>query len=59
MKRDVRVDDQRCPKNHRCPAINACPQDAISQDRSGTPIIDKEKCTNCGICIILNRHRIL
>ncbi len=51
MKREITVVDQRCPKNHRCPAIFACPKGAITQANDGTPMIDKEKCTNCGICL--------
>ena len=31
--------------------INACNFDAISLDKSGMRVIDKEKCTGCGACV--------
>lgn len=41
-----------CPQNHRCPLIKVCPVNAISQDGIGLPLIDQEKCTECGLCKI-------
>lgn len=51
MKKNIQVISERCPQNHLCPAIKACPQGAISQDSSLAPHIDKLKCTDCGICL--------
>ena len=45
------IDAKRCPQNHRCPMIPYCPVGAISQDRSGLPVIDAEKCIECGKCV--------
>lgn len=47
---EITVDKRRCPQNHRCPAINVCPVDAISQDGYGLPIIDQDKCIECMKC---------
>lgn len=49
----VIVDKQRCPQNHRCPAIKVCPVGAILQDGYNAPIIDVEKCIVCEKCVIL------
>lgn len=46
------VDAERCPQNHRCPAIAVCPQKAISQKTMfSLPVIDDDKCIVCGKCI--------
>jgi len=39
-----------CPQNHRCPIIQVCPVGAISQNGYGLPVIDEEKCIECGKC---------
>jgi len=39
-----------CPQNHRCPIIQVCPVNAISQNGYGLPLIDEEKCIECGKC---------
>ncbi len=44
------IDPHRCPANHRCPLINVCPMEAISQNPSGLPVIDEEKCAECLDC---------
>ena len=46
----VRVVQLRCPQNHRCPAIRACPFGALSQDGYTAPAVDPDKCTDCGRC---------
>ncbi len=51
MKNDITVVEQRCPANHSCPAVWACPKGAINQNGHSAPSIDKEKCTSCGICL--------
>lgn len=45
------ITPSKCPQNHRCPLLRICPVDAISQDGNGLPIIDNEKCIECGECI--------
>jgi len=44
------VNPNYCPQNHRCPLMNLCPAGAISQNGYGLPVIDREKCTECGKC---------
>ena len=48
----VRIVTSRCPQNHRCPALRSCPVEAISQDRYSAPVIDEEKCIDCGRCVM-------
>ncbi|MDD2961552.1 MAG: 4Fe-4S binding protein [Muribaculaceae bacterium] len=44
------VDKDRCPQSHRCPMISQCPVGAISQQGLGLPVIDADKCIECGKC---------
>lgn len=44
------VKKQRCPQNHRCPSVSACPVGALSQKGHAAPVIDYKKCTSCGKC---------
>jgi len=46
----IQVREEYCPQNHPCPVVSRCPVGAISQQGYGAPIIDQEKCTDCGIC---------
>jgi ferredoxin len=45
------VDRNKCPHDHRCPLMDICPEEAISQGDDGYPIIDYTLCIECGICI--------
>lgn len=45
------IDAWLCPQNHRCPLLDVCPWEAISQQGYGLPAIDPEKCIECGKCI--------
>jgi Fe-S-cluster-containing hydrogenase component 2 len=47
----LKISASRCPQNHRCPIVNVCPVGAISQNGYGLPVIDEEKCIDCGKCI--------
>ncbi len=47
----IEVSNARCPQNHKCPAINACPVDAIIQDGYGLPQVNEDKCIMCKKCI--------
>ena len=47
----VKVETRRCPQNHRCPAIKACPVDALKQKGVEAPTVDEEKCIDCGQCV--------
>ena len=43
---------ERCPQNHHCPVLRACPVNAITQASPfSAPIIDKSLCTDCGLCV--------
>jgi len=44
------IDKNRCPQNHVCPILRICAAGAISQNGYGLPIIDVEKCSECGKC---------
>ena len=47
----VVVSAQRCPANHLCPAVKACPVEALTQEGdTGLPRVDPETCTSCGLC---------
>jgi len=47
----IQVNEEHCPKNHNCPVTSACPMGAIVQESPySAPKIDKEKCTDCGLC---------
>jgi len=45
------IDPQKCPANHRCPIVNVCPMEAISQEGKGLPVIDESKCAECMDCV--------
>ncbi|QZE14833.1 4Fe-4S binding protein [Halosquirtibacter laminarini] len=45
------IDPHRCPQNHKCPMLSICKYDAITQNGYGLPVIDKEKCVECGKCV--------
>ncbi|MEG1574671.1 MAG: 4Fe-4S binding protein [Bacteroidales bacterium] len=44
------IDAKLCPQNHRCPLISLCPVRAIKQNGYELPVIDPEKCIECGKC---------
>ena len=46
------VNKNRCPQNHKCPAIRVCPVGAIQQTGHGLPVIDQEKCIQCKKCVM-------
>lgn len=47
----IRVIVSRCPQNHPCPSVKVCPVDALSQDGFKAPVVDEEKCIDCGACV--------
>lgn len=44
------IDPARCPQNHPCPIVPACPAKAVTQQGDGAPEIDVYQCTGCGKC---------
>lgn len=49
---------ERCPQDHTCPLISACPVEAISQAGWGAPAVDHQKCIESGIGWILRIHGV-
>lgn len=47
----ITVDKNRCPQNHKCPAIKVCPVKAISQKDFELPVINNNICVECLKCI--------
>lgn len=47
----IRVNKAICPHNHVCPLIKLCPAGAIAQDSDGYPVIDHDRCIECGKCV--------
>ena len=45
------VDKNLCPQNHKCPAIQVCPVNAISQIGFELPVVDNQVCIECQKCI--------
>jgi len=50
MNHVLKIKKERCPQNHKCPAVKVCPVGALSQKEFEAPTIDKEKCIACGKC---------
>ncbi|OHD12037.1 MAG: 4Fe-4S ferredoxin [Spirochaetes bacterium GWC1_27_15] len=47
----MKIDEKKCPQNHRCPSISVCPVGAITQKGHGLPQIDESLCTKCERCV--------
>ncbi len=45
------ADAERCPQNHRCPLLEVCPVGAISQEGFALPVVDPDRCIECGACV--------
>jgi len=52
-KMSILIHASRCPQNHRCPAMKHCPTGAITQNGYAVPVIDPEKCIECGKCVMV------
>lgn len=50
MGKILRIIEEKCPQNHKCPAVGVCPVGALSQDGFNAPQIDHTKCIKCGKC---------
>ena len=50
MEKELKIIIEKCPQNHKCPAIKVCPVGALSQDGFNAPKIDYNKCIKCGAC---------
>lgn len=49
----IKINKVRCPQSHRCPAVRACPVEALSQRGFAAPTVDESKCIDCGNCVRL------
>ncbi len=47
----ITVNPNRCPQNHRCPAMRTCPVGAISQEGYNLPSVNQSTCIYCGKCM--------
>ena len=45
------VNKNWCPQNHPCPSIRVCPVGALKQEGFNAPVVDEEKCIDCGKCV--------
>ncbi len=53
MAKQVIINKLRCPQNHVCPSVEACPEKALTQKSAfALPVIDAAKCTSCEKCVI-------
>lgn len=50
MKKILKINIHNCPQNHKCPAVQICPVDALLQRNFEAPQIDDSKCSRCGKC---------
>jgi len=47
----IKIDKNKCAKNHACSAAAACPMQALTQkDEKSCPEVDLAKCISCGLC---------
>ena len=46
----IQVVFEKCPQNHRCPAVKVCPVQALSQQGFDAPVVDAVRCIDCAKC---------
>lgn len=46
----IKIVPERCPQNHKCPAVSVCPYGALVQKAYNAPVVDESKCISCGKC---------
>jgi ferredoxin len=49
----ILIKKEKCPKCIKCPAINVCPNQALTQNNLQAPEVDTLKCTECRKCVRL------
>jgi ferredoxin len=48
----IKIMKEKCPKNHRCPALSVCPVNALEQHGVDAPTLStNNKCIDCGKCL--------
>ncbi len=50
MEKELKVIKEKCPKDHKCPAVKVCPVGALTQKNFEAPEVDLKKCIKCGKC---------
>ena len=50
MEKKLNIIVDKCPQNHKCPAVKVCTVGSLSQEKFEAPKIDYEKCIRCGKC---------
>lgn len=50
MDKILTVIKENCPQNHPCPAVQACPVGALTQNLYNAPDVDHDRCIRCGKC---------
>lgn len=50
MDKKLKIITEKCPQNHKCPAVSVCPVGALTQKDFEAPQIDHDKCIKCGKC---------
>lgn len=53
MKKVAKINSDKCPQNHPCPAVKICPVKALTQEGFNAPTIDESKCIGCGKCVMI------
>lgn len=53
IDKKLHIRKEKCPKNHRCKAVDICPVGALSQKEKKVPEVDETKCILCGNCMAL------
>jgi Fe-S-cluster-containing hydrogenase component 2 len=48
----VTITVRLCPQNHKCPAVRACPVNALIQTGMAAPELDEAACTDCAKCTV-------
>lgn len=47
----LKVIQERCPQDHKCPSLRVCPTEALNQEGFKAPTVNMEKCIECGKCV--------
>lgn len=53
MEKILKIKKERCPHNHQCRAVKACPVGALLQNINEVPRVIYDKCIKCGKCLKL------
>jgi len=57
--KELVVHVERCPQNHPCPSVKACPVGALKQSGFKAPKVNRDSCIKCGKCVKFCPRRAL